>query len=170
MTDLLDKFSRGEVENKSCEMMKLWQLQDKIEILGRYNVLNSVICPEKKAFGSFNYTTNSYITTIVIGTTTITVNATKTYAQLVTILTNAGFNSVVVACPNPDSGIFTIYIQSPSCTGYSGVINTLVEDVVVPIPFIISKGCCQVVASTPCLSDEMITNLIGEINEQCYNC
>ena len=163
MVDLLDKFSKGEVENKTCEMMKLWQLQDRIEILSRYYVVGSIISPMVKAWGSFNYTTNSYITTIVIGTTTITVNATKTYAQLVTILINAGFNSVVIANPSP-------FIQSPSCTGYSGVINTLVEDVVVPIPFIISKGCCQVVASTPCLSDEMITNLIGEINEQCCDC
>jgi hypothetical protein len=169
MTDLLDKFSRGEAENKSCEMMKLWQLQDRIEILSRYYVVGSIISPMVKAWGSFNFTTGSYITTIIIGTTTITVNATTDYTQLINILDDAGFTSVVIACPNPDSGIFTFYIQSPSCTGYLVTINTLVEDVTIPIVVYVNDGECACIASTPCLSDSQVTNLIGEIQESC-NC
>ena len=171
--DLQDKFSKGEVEDKECELWKLTLLSDKIKVLLDYYVAGSTIGTEVNASTTFLYTTNTYITTVTIGTTTVTVNANKTVAQLVSIINGMGYYCIIVSLAEADSGTFLLYVESPTCEGYAGIIGTN-PDVPPPnIYFFIGSGtgagCCTSIAPTPCLSDDMVMNLIGEIQKSC-NC
>ena len=165
--DYMEKVSRGAVKDKNAEMLKILQLQDKLDILGRYIPEGTVVGTEKNSFATFNYTTNCYISAIIYGENTFVVDDTETVNELVTILNNLGFYAIIVAAPDPDAGIFTIYIENSSCEGVNMIISGTNDGDPYTTMVYMSGGCCTCIAPTPCLDDDEIRNIIADLCEAC---